>query len=212
VIRKRLIQGWIGPKPMPEELAGYCAEMKRMNPEFEYHLFRNEIMERYGNDPYVKHMISRQLPWAFVVDRIRLLLLRDEGGIWIDPDAKPLKPLSTLPIWDRADLDFCTGLRDPYRPGVALHRGVSFCDNTVLASASNGRIVNLILNGYSASRPVLNGHDAGCIAMTNTRDDVLFLGYKYFYALERHPESVLLHDGINLASWCVSKPLQFANA
>lgn len=206
---RKIWQGWIGPKPMPPELVGYCAEMRRMNPDFEHHVFGNEILERYGNDPYVKYMIDREVAWAFVVDRIRLLLLRDEGGIWIDPDAKPLKPLSTLPIWDR-NLDFCAGLRDPLRPGVALHRGISLCDNTVLASAKNGRIANLILKGYTASKPVLNGHDAGCIAMANAREDVVLLGYKYFYGLHEHPESVILHDPINLASWCKHTPLKFA--
>lgn len=197
---------------MPPDLVGYCAEMRRMNPDFEHRLFGNEILNRYGGDPYIRHMLSTETAWAFVVDRIRLLLLRDEGGIWIDSDAKPLKPLSTLPIWSRDDLDFCTGLRDPDRPGVALHRGISLCDNSVMASAKNGRIVNLILNRYSASRPILNGHDAGCVVMANTREDTLLLHYRYFYGLERYPESVILHDDRNLASWCPSQPMKFANA
>src|SRR5678815_604216 len=122
-------QIFIGTLPARE--AGYCERMERMNPNFSYKLHRDELLEKHCNDPYVKLLISRNEPLAFVVDRLRVLLLREEGGIYMDCDAEPIQPLATINhILNDPKVDFITGMRNPWRPGVALHRGIALIDNT----------------------------------------------------------------------------------
>lgn len=175
--------------------------MKKMNPDFDVRLYGNELLDRYADDPYVKLLISMQEPWAFVLDRIRCLLLRDEGGIWLDPDCQPVRPLSRLNhVWD-GHFTFAHGFRSPYRKDVALHRGVTLLDDTFLASAKDSRVINRVLEAWSQQRPVVDGHGIGCQIMQYTDADVCALNYRYFYAVEAEPETLVLHDKGNLGSW-----------
>jgi len=185
-------------------------DTQAMNSDLEYRRHGNEILQRYENDPYIRYMMGAKEQWAFIVDRIRVLLLRDEGGLYIDADARPIKPVSTLPIWDRKDIDFVAGFRDPYRQGVALHRGISLVDNTFLASAKGGRIANRLVELYHSKAPKRDGHDIGCEILANSREDVVWLNFRYVYAMEKHPETVFLHDDQNLGSWTIQRQIQFA--
>lgn len=211
MIPRILWQGWIGEKPIPEREAKWCAEMKRMNPDFRHVLFGNEILERYGRDAYVMELMSRGEPKAFVMDRLRCLLLRDEGGIWLDPDCQPVRPLKRLDaIWNDSRITFAHGFRPPLRKDVHLHRGITFADNTFLASAPNSRIINRVLEAWTQSRPVVNGHDIGVQVLTYIDSDVCSLNYEYFYDLKAGPNALVLHDAHNLASWVPKKTLKAA--
>lgn len=187
---------------MPDREKAWCEQMKTLNREFEHHVFGNEILERYGRDPYVAELVSKGEAHAFVVDRLRCLLLRDEGGIWLDPDCQPVRSLGMLNhIWDDPKLTFVHGLRPPLRPGVALHRGVTLADNTFLASAPNSRVISRVLEAWTPARPLVNGHDIGIQVLTYIDHDVCTLGYKYFYDLNQGPDTIVLHDGHNSGSW-----------
>lgn len=202
MIPRRIIQGWIGPKPMPERETAWCAEMKRMNPDFEYQCFGNEILEKYGRDTYVAGLMQKGEAMAFVVDRIRALLLRDEGGIWLDPDCQPIRPLNRLNhIWNDPKLTFVSSFRHPLREGVALHRGVTLVDNTFMASAPNSRIIQRILEAWKPERPLVNGHDVGVQIMTYTDHDTAWLHHQYFYDLRETPNTIVLHDCHNSGTW-----------
>lgn len=201
MIGKIIHQAWVGPKPIPDREAAWCAEMKRMNPDFDVRLYDNRVLETYGQDPYVKDLIDRQQPWAFVSDRIRCLLLRDHGGIWLDCDCQPLRPLSTLNhVWD-SPATFVYGFRSPHRQGVALHRGVSLVDNTFLASAPNSRMANRLLELWTPKAFQIDGHAIGVQILSYADLDCTALNYRYFYALKPEPESVVLHDAHNLYTW-----------
>lgn len=211
-VPRRIFQAWIGPDPIPEREKAWCEQMRKMNLDFEYHFFRNELLDQYGTDAYVRYMMTRGEKLAFVMDRIRLLLLRDyEGGIWIDPDSQPVKPLNRLKWWDAPHVDFVTAHRDPYRTGVSLYRGIALVDNTVMASAPHGRILNRLMNLYESRTPVRRGGEFGREIMRHSGMDVVWEDSDVFYALTERPESVLLHDAHNLASWTSEKPMQFAN-
>lgn len=208
-IPRKIIQGWVGPKPMSPELQEYTRDMKRMNPDFEYIFFGNEALEKYASDFYVKHMISREEKWAYVMDRLRLLYLREHGGIWIDTDSKPVKPLSTLTFWDR-HWDFVTAHRSAYRDGVQVKRGVPVVDNTVMASIPNGRMVNKLLNLYDSRVPVRHGAHCGWEMIEHSDQDVFWAKPAIFYSMGPHPEAVILHDDRNLGSWSDRPILKFA--
>ena len=202
MIPRRLFQGWVGPKPMPDRERQWCAQMKQMNPGWDHHVFGNEILETYGRDPYVKALQHLEKPKAFIVDRLRMLLLRDQGGIWLDPDCQPVRPLDTLAnVWD-GPATFVAGFRSPDRPDVALHRGVTLLDNTFLASAPNSRMCQRILSLWRPQNVVVDGHAVGVEIMRNCHSDVVLLNHRYFYSTQNLPETIVLHDSHNLASWC----------
>jgi len=194
-------QSWVGPKPLPEREKAWCAQMKQMNPTWDVRFYGNEVLTTYANDPYVKALISLEKPWAFITDRIRMLLLRDHGGVWLDPDAEPVRPLDMLKdVWD-GPATFVAGFRSPDRPDVALHRGVTLLDNTFLASAPNSRMCQRILSLWRPQNVVVDGHAAGVEIMRNCHSDVVLLNHRYFYSLANVPEAIVLHDAHNLASW-----------
>lgn len=207
----RLIHSiWIGSS-IPEQLKGFSERMASINPLFKYQLHGEELIERYSDDVYVRALLSNKEELAFVADRLRVLLLREEGGIYVDVDALPVKSFAALShILDRQQVDFLTGMRSPFRKGVALHRGISFVDNTVLCSAKNGRMINRIARLWSPKVQVVNGYNIGLEILDNAETDTVLLGYKYFYSEVPIPEAIVLHDGMNLGSWCKDRkpPIQ----
>jgi hypothetical protein len=186
---------------MPERERAWCAEMGRMNPTWRHNVFGNEILEKYGREPYVKAMIDLRKPWAFVCDRIRVLLLKEEGGVWLDPDCQPVKPLDSIShVWDGPHT-FVAGFRSPDRPQVALHRGVTLLDNTFLGSAKDSRMIRRLAALWKPESVVIDGHATGVEVMRSIDTDVAILNHRYFYSLQQYPETIALHDGHNLASW-----------
>lgn len=203
MIQRALHQIWIGPKPVPDRERLWCSQMAQMNGTWKHTLHGNELLDCYGQDPYIRAMLDKAAPWAYVSDRLRILLLRDEGGVYLDADCQPIKPLDSLPIWDRDYVDFVYGMRSPHRKDVALHRSVPLVDNTFIASTKGGRMVNRLASLWSPSSVVIDGHATGVAILENASPmDTVPCGHKYFYAEQLFPETIALHDCHNLASWC----------
>lgn len=201
MIPKILHQAWVGPKPIPEREKAWCEEMKRMNFGWDVRFYGNEALSTYGMDPYIRALQHLQKPWAFIADRLRMLLLRDYGGLWLDPDCQPIKPLDSLSeIWN-SRTTFVAGFRSPRRHEVALHRGVTLVDNTFLASAPNSRMCQRILSLWRPQNVVVDGHAVGVEIIDNKSWDDTLLSHHAFYSMRLTPEVVCLHDPHNLASW-----------
>lgn len=207
MIPRSLHQIWIGDSEIPEREAAWIEGWRTMNPRWEHRLHGNEALERYGADPYLKAMRARNEPLAFIADRLRALILRDQGGVYVDADAMPLRPLDELPIWDRPDLDFVAGLRSTQRKDVALHRGgCPLVDNTFLASVQNGRMANILCSLWNPSSMtgaggVINGYRIGIAILENCDHNTVLLNHRFIYCESEYPESLLLHDTVNLGSW-----------
>lgn len=194
-------QIWIGPKPLPEREKTWCTQMKLLNPTWDVRFYGNELLEKYSQDPYVRALQHLKKPLAFLTDRLRMLVLREEGGVYLDCDCQPIHPLDSLKeVWD-SPATFVAGFRSPDRPGVALHRGITLVDNTFLASAPNSRMCQRILSLWRPQNVIVDGHAVGVEIMRNCHSDVVLLNYRYFYAMQASPETVCLHDASNLASW-----------
>lgn len=200
-IPRKIHQAWVGPKPMSDRDRAWCEQMKAMNPAWEHRTHGNELLERYGQDPYVKALLGKQSPWAYVMDRLRVLLLRDFGGLWLDADCQPIKPLDSSPVWDFPHIQFVAGLRSPYRKQVALSRGVPLCDNTVLGSVPNGIMVRRLDALWVPSAIVVTGHTIGMALMAYKDYTTELFGFKEFYAEEIFPETIVLHDCHNDGTW-----------
>lgn len=194
---------------MPDREKKWCEQTQQMNSAtWTYHCFGNEALDKYAQtDPYVKTMLDRKRPYAFICDRIRVLMLMETGGAWIDPDAQPIRPLDTLSkIWDDPQVEFVMGCRNPFRHMVALSRGVTFCDNTYIFSAPNSRLIRRIAALWRPEMmqgmAVVNGNACGLEVLANL-DGITdrLLGYRAFYDVEVTPQTLMLHDPHNLGSW-----------
>lgn len=203
-IPRLLFQAWCGPKPMPDRERKWCEQMRAMNPTWEHRLGGNELLERYGQDPYVKALIDQKEPWAFVVDRVRVLLLREHGGVWLDPDCQPIRPLDSIPIWDQSHVHFAAAMRSPHRKDVALHRAVPIVDNTFIATTPNSYLIRRLESLWTPQAPVVNGHRIGIAIIEGADYSTVLLNHRFIYAEQQYPETVVLHDGHNLGSWTLT--------
>ena len=82
-IPKKIHQIWIGPRVLPEKYVEMTANMEAMHPDWEYKLWTHDEIfnDRYADDIYLQAYIKEPdtFRWAFITDRIKLLLLRDFG-------------------------------------------------------------------------------------------------------------------------------------
>lgn len=85
-------QIWIGPEPMPVRERYFTRDLKAMNPSWEYKLWTDaptlpthiqEVYDIFGKDGQ----------YAFQADLLRMFLIKEYGGMYVDVDFQPLKPL-----------------------------------------------------------------------------------------------------------------------
>lgn len=190
---------------MPDAIKRLTDEGHRMNVRsgWRYKLHRDEILDRYAADPYIRRLNGMSEKTAFIVDRLRLLLLRDEGGWWFDSDCRWIKPASALNRICDSNADFVTGIRNPWRPHVHPVRGVALVDNTVMGSVKGGRMVKQLLGLYTAEQPKQTGQSVGAYVLANADESTVLLNFRYFYADESklYPESIVSHDSTNAGTW-----------
>lgn len=87
---------WFGGKPLPE-LAKKCIESwKKYCPDYELKLWNEENFDLNSN-PYIKEAYDAK-KFAFVTDYVRLWVLYQYGGIYMDTDVEVLKPLDRFLI------------------------------------------------------------------------------------------------------------------
>jgi len=103
-IPRILHQIWLGPAQMPEKYSRWRDGFIRMNPDWECRLWTDDtlppILNRRAWD------IARSLPGttghAIRSDILRLELLARFGGVYLDTDVRPVRPLDEVcdvPAW-----------------------------------------------------------------------------------------------------------------
>jgi mannosyltransferase OCH1-like enzyme len=98
-IPKRLHIVWIGPRPFPHQ--SYLDAWRAMHTDWQLVLWTDELLE---DEALICQPIVDQIGhMAGKVNLIRLELLARYGGVYVDADTEPLKPLDTLPVPDWAD-------------------------------------------------------------------------------------------------------------
>lgn len=96
-IPNRLHVVWIGPKPFPH--GRYLDAWDWLHPDWELTFWTEATLPTLECRPVVDqigHMAGK-------VNLIRLELLARFGGVYVDADTEPLKPLDTLPVPAEAD-------------------------------------------------------------------------------------------------------------
>lgn len=185
-IPKIIHQIWIGNKENPCQ--DWTELMREMNPELTYILHGNELIDRYKDDVLLKIQLKRGAGYSSITNRLRLLLLRDEGGMYVDVDVEPLKPL--LPIFiENENSDLVASMRT--QDGEQ-----TFPDHDVLLSAPNG-------NGVGELLCVEQSIFTGPLLVEKLRGSrhVTWAPSEYWYSHEPSEDSYLVSEGRRMKSW-----------
>ena len=198
-IPKKIHQIWIGPRVLPEKYVEMTANMEAMHPDWEYKLWSHDEIfnDLYADDIYLQAYIKEPetFKWAFITDRIKLLLLRDFGGVYIDVDAKPVKSFDVVMDKLEDKHTFFAGMK-------TFDVQSSLIECAVYGAAPNSRLINLCLDFYQDTRWAHGCMDFSNIIIHNLEDDALLLNSKYFYSFEEFEQTIVLHEpeGIRLYS------------
>lgn len=85
---------WFGRNPLPELTIECIESWKKYCSDFEIKLW-NEDNFNFEENQFAREAYQEK-KWAFVSDYVRLKILYEEGGIYMDTDVKVLKPLESL--------------------------------------------------------------------------------------------------------------------
>lgn len=106
---KIIHQIWIGTEVPPQKYVKYMKDIQVKHPDYEYILWNNDSINEYFKDDTIYHnLINTNVPIAGIVDYIRMKLLYNFGGWYIDVDSELINPLDSilLPV-DKVSI-FCT--------------------------------------------------------------------------------------------------------
>lgn len=85
---------WFGGNTMSDTVQTYISGWRKMNPDYEIRIWTEENFDVSSNRYMKEAYDSRK--WAFVTDYVRLKVLYDYGGIYMDTDVEVIKNLDPL--------------------------------------------------------------------------------------------------------------------
>lgn len=85
---------WFGGNPMTDTVRNFIEGWKKVNPEYEIKIWSEENFD-YRQNQYMCEAYENK-KWAFVTDYVRLKVLYDFGGIYMDTDVEVRKSLDPL--------------------------------------------------------------------------------------------------------------------
>ncbi|MCR5522215.1 MAG: glycosyl transferase [Clostridia bacterium] len=94
MIPKTIHYCWFGGKPLPELAQKCIASWKKYCPDYEI-IEWNESNFDFSECNYAREAYEAK-KWAFITDYVRLKVLYENGGIYMDTDVEVLKPLDSL--------------------------------------------------------------------------------------------------------------------
>lgn len=85
---------WFGGKPLPRDVKQCIKSWKKMCPDYEIRRWDESNVDILAH-PFLKSAYE-QKAWAFVSDYVRLKVVYENGGIYLDTDVELLKNLDML--------------------------------------------------------------------------------------------------------------------
>jgi inositol phosphorylceramide mannosyltransferase catalytic subunit len=84
---------------MPPHLTGYLARWRELHPGWEFTLWSDDTLpvlrhQRFVDDP--ARWSPKSNPGQYKANLVRYELLYDLGGVWVDCDLEPLRPIDRL--------------------------------------------------------------------------------------------------------------------
>jgi len=104
---------WLGGAPKPPIVTKCIESWKRFCPGWEIREWGDDSLAVIGNR-YLREAVEHR-KWAFAADYLRLKILNDHGGFYLDTDLELLKPIEEF-----CANDFTTGFIDR-KPNVFLN-------------------------------------------------------------------------------------------
>ena len=89
---------WFGGNQLTDEVKKYITSWRRFCPDYKI-IEWNESNFDINENNYVREAYIAK-KWAFVTDYVRLKVLYEYGGIYMDTDVEVIKPLDDLLIYD----------------------------------------------------------------------------------------------------------------
>jgi len=93
-IPKKIHYCWFGGKPLPEEAKKCISSWEKYCPDYEI-IEWNENNFDLKSNTYIKEAYSAK-KWAFVTDYVRLFVLYNYGGVYMDTDVELVKPIDAF--------------------------------------------------------------------------------------------------------------------
>ena len=87
-------QIWVGNHPIPMQYLHYRASWEKHHPEWKYMLWTDQELKKL--DQETQQLVAKARSFAEQADIIRLAVLRDHGGLYVDMDSLCLKPIDPL--------------------------------------------------------------------------------------------------------------------
>ena len=94
-IPKKIHYCWFGRNPMPPLAETCIASWKKFCPEFEIIQWNEDNYDLAAAPLYVRQAYEAK-KWAFVTDYVRLQVVYENGGVYLDTDVELRKPLDSL--------------------------------------------------------------------------------------------------------------------
>lgn len=90
-------QIWVGPNKMPIRERRCCRLIKSMNPSWDYMFWTDENAPELPKDMQeVYDFFKKTGQYAFQADVLRMFILKEYGGLYIDVDFEPRKSFDDL--------------------------------------------------------------------------------------------------------------------
>ncbi|MBR6209794.1 MAG: glycosyl transferase [Clostridiales bacterium] len=93
MIPKTIHYCWFGRKPLPSSAVKCIESWKKILPDYDIRLWNEDNFDVASNE-YVKEAYEAR-KWAFVTDYVRLYVLVNYGGIYMDSDVEVIKPIDS---------------------------------------------------------------------------------------------------------------------
>lgn len=95
MIPKKIHYCWFGGNPLPELAQKCIASWQTYCPDYEI-IQWNESNYDFSAAPLYVRQAYEAKQWAFITDYVRLQVVFDQGGIYMDTDVELLKPLDAM--------------------------------------------------------------------------------------------------------------------
>tara|TARA_R100001530_G_scaffold72393_1_gene51149 strand:+ start:328 stop:1023 length:696 start_codon:yes stop_codon:yes gene_type:complete len=196
-IPKIIHQIWIGNE-IPSKFKEFTDKMKEVHEEkgYKHYLWGNELWDKYKDDLYIDAYRGKGFPLAYVTDRFRILLLRDYGGIAVDPDCELIRSFDTILNRLSENITYFCGSRRKIDKGALFECGIQ-------GTIPNSRVIKEFVKvwdiyGTSFAPGGLKTSNR-LIEIIDT--DVAILNHEHFFTYKSNKKTILLHEPHTLDTW-----------
>ena len=135
----RILHAWWGGPPMPTHLAAHLDRWRDLHPGWQVRVWTPETTPELRNQDLYDHpevYSPKSNVWQWRSDLARYEILHDIGGVYIDCDLEPLRPVG--PLVEGAE-------------SVIAREDQKFINNAFMGSAPKSRFLADILKGLRRS-------------------------------------------------------------